>query len=105
MTLRHDPFNRVTRVPEAALAPADRKRTDDDDRALRVAMLSRASRALLDGQLPDSEARLFLAGAICAWLENGGDLARDYLGITSRRGSKLTAQAIWKAMRDDASSR
>ena len=60
MTL-HDPFSR-TRLPAAS--------TRED----RVRLVGEAAEALLHGRLPDAPARLFLAGAISAWLARGGDL-------------------------------
>lgn len=79
-----DPFGR-SRLP------------GDFTREGRVRLIAEAARALLDGRLPSAEARLFLAGAIAAWLEAGGrcgSLERDYLRVTGRPRSRLTPQRL-----------
>jgi len=64
------------------------------DRAARVRLLAEAARDLLDGKLPTSEARLFLAGGLTSWLALGGDLERDFWKIGAPRGSHLTPAAV-----------
>jgi len=49
----------------------------------------------MDGRRPGREAALFLGGALLGWLENGGDLARDYLHVTKAK-SHRTPAAIWR---------
>jgi hypothetical protein len=58
-------------------------------------MIGRSARALLAGELPDAEARLFLASALSQWLESGGSLEADFLRV-HRRGSHLTPTRIWR---------
>lgn len=65
------------------------------DLTKRVELVGHAAQALIAGQLPDPEARLFLAGAILGWLEHGGDLARDYLQVVKPK-SHQTASALWR---------
>lgn len=83
--LPHDPFGRTARLPL-------------DDRERRVALIGRAAQALLAGEMPDVEARLFLGGALTGWLEGGGSLERDYLRVVKPK-SHVTPRAIWKRMR------
>jgi hypothetical protein len=65
------------------------------DREGRVALLGEAAQALLDGRMPDDEARLFLAGALTAWLQRGGSLERDFLRVVKAK-SHRTPSAIWR---------
>lgn len=61
-------------------------------------LLAEAADALLAGRLPDASARLFLAGALSAWLREGGrcgSLERDYLRVTQRERSRLTPQRLF----------
>jgi hypothetical protein len=62
----------------------------------RVELLGRAASALLAGELPDPEARTFLAAGIAAWLDQGGALTRTFWKVDPVRGSKLTPAAIWR---------
>lgn len=72
----------------------------------RVALLGRAANALMRGDIPDAEARLFLAAGIVAWLDQGGRLTRDFWKVDPVRGSKRTAASLWAARhRDDADER
>lgn len=60
-------------------------------------LLAEAADALLAGRLPDASARLFLAGALSAWLREGGrcgSLERDYLRVTQRERSTMTPQRL-----------
>lgn len=66
-----------------------------DDRAERVRMIGRTARALMAGELPDDEARLFIASALSQWLASGGSLEADFLRV-HRRGSHLTPARIWR---------
>jgi len=80
-----DPFGR-SRLP------------GDFTREGRVRLLGEAARSLLEGRLPSVEARLYLAGALLAWLEQGGRLGaleRDYLRVTQRERSRLTPQRVY----------
>jgi hypothetical protein len=65
------------------------------DRAGRVRLIGEAARALVDGNMPDRDAALFLGGALLAWLESGGDLSRDFLKITKAK-SRHTAAYLWR---------
>jgi len=85
MPLPHDPFNR-SRLPVGF------------DRADRVRLIAEAAEALLEGRMPDPAARLFLGGALRAWLTDGGrvgDLERRYLKVTQRERSTLTPQRLF----------
>jgi hypothetical protein len=66
----------------------------------RVRLIGEAAEALLAGRMPEPAARVFLAGALVAWLENSGDLARDFLRVTKPK-SHRTPAAIWRAHRDE----
>lgn len=80
------------------------QRDEAAERARRVHLLGTAFDALLAGQLPPADARLFLAGAGRAWLEQGGRL-EDYLKVVAPKGSHLNPKNIWRRLRDeDASS-
>jgi len=80
----HDPFGR------SALPPAF-------DREARVRLIAEAAEALLAGEMPNAAARLFVAGALSAWLRDGGrcgSLERDFLRVTQRERSTLTPQRL-----------
>lgn len=80
----HDPFGRSS-LPAGF------------DRAERVRLIAEAAAALLRGELPAPAARLFLAGALSAWLREGtrcGSLERDFLRVTPRERSTLTPQRL-----------
>lgn len=64
----------------------------------RVQLLGQLAKALLSDKRPDRDAALFLAGALLAWLEHGGDLERDYLRVSATAGSHRTPAAIWEAL-------
>ena len=67
------------------------------DRAARVRLIDELARALLEGREPSAAARLFVAGALSAWLRDGGrcgSLERDFLRVTQRERSKLTPQRL-----------
>ena len=77
------------------------------DRAGRVALLAECAEALLRGELPRAEARLFLASALRGWLRNGGRLGaleRDFLQVSAPRRSTHTASVLWHRMCDDGST-
>ncbi len=81
-----DPFGR-------AGLPADFSRAD------RVRLIAECADALVRGELPSVEARLFLGGAIAAWLARGGrvgDLERHYLRIAAPRSSRHTPSELWR---------
>lgn len=65
----------------------------------RIELLGRAAEALLAGRLPEPEARLFLAGALVAWLEGEGPL--EAVLRVNRRGSHETPQRIWARLISD----
>jgi hypothetical protein len=77
----HDPFGR-SRLP------------DDFSREGRVALLKEGFEALMRGELPSLEARLFLAGGGVSWLSEGGDLARDYWRVSAPRGSHRRPEVL-----------
>jgi hypothetical protein len=76
-----DPFGR-SRLP------------GDFSREGRVALLKDAVAALMRGEMPSPEARLFLAGGVSSWLEEGGDLIRDCWRIAAPRGSHRRPEVI-----------
>jgi hypothetical protein len=53
------------------------------------------------GELPEPSARLFVAGALGAWLANGGDLERDYFRVKAPKGSHFTPARLIR-MRDES---
>lgn len=63
----------------------------------RVLVLGRLAEALLDGRMPDRESATFLGAALLAWLEQGGQLTRDYLKIDAPQGSRITPDIIWRS--------
>jgi hypothetical protein len=67
------------------------------DRAGRVRLIGEAAQALLAGRVPSLEASMFLGGALAAWLETGGDLARDYLRVVKAK-SHHTPAYIWNQL-------
>lgn len=77
----NDPFNR-NRLPT------------DFSREGRVMLLKQAFAALLRGEMPSMEARMFLAGGGAAWLEEGGDIARDFWRVTAPRGSHRRPEVV-----------
>jgi hypothetical protein len=76
-----DPFNRSSLPAEFS-------------RRTRVRLLREVADALLRGERPSMEAGLFVAGAVSAWLSEGGSLERDYLKVSAPKGSHDTAQAL-----------
>lgn len=67
-------------------------------RADRVRLIGDCARALMRGELPGDAARLFVAGALIAWLEAGGrcgSLERDFLKVTQRERSRVTPQRLY----------
>jgi len=69
------------------------------DRARRVHLLGEFAEAALSGREPSESSLLFLAGAVSAWLQNGGDLERDYLRVTAPAGSHHTPARLWCSSR------
>src|SRR5438552_14281770 len=68
------------------------------NRAGRIRLIGEAATALLQDEMPRAEARLFLAGALLAWLTNGGNLERDFFRIV-RPKSHVTPPVIWRQIR------
>lgn len=60
--------------------------------------MKEVAEALLEG---NSEGSLFVGSALLAWLENGGDLVRDYLQIAAPRGSHRTVQSLLSLIDED----
>lgn len=88
-----DPFGRISRPP------LDLARRED-----RIRAIGDVAAALLDGRLPDSQARLFVASALLGWLQGGGDLARHHLRTTGEAGSHTTPAVLWRRLQEDSSS-
>lgn len=84
----NDPFNR-SRLPQ------------DFSREGRVALLGQAFEALMRGELPSPEARMFLASAGLAWLARGGDFQRDYLRVVKAQSHNTPAR-IWRRLKDES---
>ena len=73
------------------------------DRSGRVKLLGAFAEAALSGKPPSHEGMLFVAGAIQAWLTNGGDLERDFLKVTGLPGSHHTAAFMWQQLSEGSS--
>jgi len=84
--LLNDPFNR-SQLPVDAMS-----------REARIAMIGEVFEALRDGKPLSRAAAAFVGGAGMAWLEQGGDLARDYWKITLRH-SHNNPQAVWQRLK------
>ncbi|MGA8147279.1 MAG: hypothetical protein WB870_06855 [Gallionellaceae bacterium] len=81
---------------DAALVAMLPKRYAGLDREARIRLIGNAATALLKGELPDNEARMFLAGGLLAWLApDGGDLCRDHFRVV-RPKSHQTPARIWQ---------
>jgi hypothetical protein len=78
----NDPFNR-TRLP------------GDFSREGRVALLGEFFQAIREGRMPSEEARIFVANGGMSWLENGGDLLRDFWKVAAPAGSHHTPSHLW----------
>src|SRR2546423_11968060 len=65
----------------------------------RIGLIGEAAAALLEKTMPSDEARIFLAAALIAWLESGGDLAKDFLRVT-RPKSHLTVARVWRRIEE-----
>lgn len=88
----HDPFGR-------SQMPAGFTRAD------RVRLIAEAAAALLDGRLPEPAARLFVAGALDAWLREGGRigaLERDYFRVAAPARSTHTPARLYARHCSDA---
>lgn len=66
----------------------------DFDRETRVWLFGSACLALREDRRPPEDAARFLGTAGMGWLEDGGDLTRDWLGLV-RRASHMTPQRVW----------
>lgn len=78
----NDPFGRAR--------PPDDFSTDG-----RVRLLGQAFTALMRGEMPSPQARIFLAAGGMAWLREGGDLTRDFWRVVTPK-SHRTAARIWQ---------
>lgn len=61
-------------------------------------MIDAVAEALLAGDMPEPAARVFVAGALQAWLREGGrcgSLERDFLKVTQRERSTMTPQRLY----------
>jgi hypothetical protein len=74
------------------------------DRTARVQLLAEAAIALLDGRLPDSAARVYLAGGLLAWLNCGGSLTKKYWATAAPQGSNATECELWQKIREKNAS-
>lgn len=61
----------------------------------RVALIVEVADALLAGRLPRTEAALFVGGSLQKWLQDSGDLVRDYFQVTKAK-SHYTPSAIFR---------
>lgn len=84
----NDPFGR-SRLP------------GDFSREGRVKLLAGAFEALMRGEMPSPEARMFLASAGMAWLQRGGSLERDFLRVTKPK-SHHTPAHIWRHLQSES---
>lgn len=66
----------------------------------RVRLIGEVTQALLKGELPSRQARLWVGGALLEWLQRGGNLERDYFEVTKPK-SHHTPSAIWRALHPD----
>jgi hypothetical protein len=69
----------------------------------RVVLIAEAAEALMNDRLPSMESRIFLAGALSSWLQQGGDLSRDFLQVI-RPKSKRTASKIFQEIQRENSA-
>ena|SRR5256885_9889117 len=92
-------MSRPTRFNDAALAAAlsAGRAPLALDREGRVRLIGEAAEALLRGAAPSREAALFLGGALLAWLQQGGNLEKDFFK-TTRPKSHHTASVIWRGL-------
>ncbi len=89
MTTLHEPFGR-SQLPPGAAAPFDH--------AARVTAIGRFAQDVLAGRTPVHADAVFVAGALQAWLERGGNgnsLTRDFLKVVKKQ-SHWTPQALWR---------
>jgi len=70
-------------------------------REAKVRAIGEVAAALLDGRLASRECALYVGGALASWLEQGGDLSRDFLKITKPK-SHNTPAAIWRELQAQA---
>lgn len=99
-----DPFGRVPPRGDTSDKPMGElhgqaiSRSVTFNRQGRVELIGRAAEALMRGELPDEQSRVFLAAGICAWLQSsGGDLIRDHWKVGAPAGSHHTAPFIWRS--------
>jgi hypothetical protein len=65
---------------------------DVETREGRVRLVGVAARALMESRTP---AGLFVGGALLAWLEQGGDLPRDFFQVVKPK-SHRTVPVLWR---------
>jgi hypothetical protein len=82
----HDPFSRVVRLP------------GDFTREGRVALVGDAAGRLLRHEALTLEQSVFLGSALAGFLENGGNLERDYLRVSAPRGSHRRPEVVWREL-------
>jgi hypothetical protein len=64
-------------------------------------MLVETADALLRGEMPSREARLWFGSAISAWLESGDGPLDRHLGIRAPRGSHHRPQVLARLIADE----
>lgn len=69
----------------------------DFTREGRVRLIDAAARSLIESGTREG---LFTGGAILAWLESSGDLAKDYFKVT-RPKSHMTISRLWRMLEDE----
>ena len=67
------------------------------EREQRVRWIAETGQALKRGELPSLEARVFVGGALMAWLQEGGDLCREYFRVVKPK-SHHTAAFIYRRL-------
>lgn len=71
----------------------------------RIRLLAEAADSLMAARLPSPAARLYLAGAVSAWLREGGRigaLERDFLRVAAPARSTLTPARVLARISSDA---
>lgn len=92
-----DLFGRVNPPPELQTG------IKDPERARRVRLLAECFEALLRGELPSLESRLFVASGGLAWLELGGSLDGDHWRVRAPNGSHHGPRYVLRLLRETSS--
>jgi hypothetical protein len=67
------------------------------EREQRVRWIAETALALIRNELPSHEACVFVGGALMAWLEQGGDLCREYFRVV-KRASHHTPSYLYRQL-------